>query len=113
MPAIVLAVIVLAACALGYRYYLEYLAEQVHTLDEESVTPAHEFRGGIDFVPTNNEVSLGHHLTSVAGAPIVGPTIAVIWGGAGAGAGGARHDFRLGGARLWRTSSPPGSTWRS
>jgi carbon starvation protein len=81
MPAIVLAVIVLAAYALGYRYYSKYLAEKVYALDESFVTPAHEFRDGIDFVPTNKHVLFGHHFTSVAGAaPIVGPAIAVVWG---------------------------------
>jgi carbon starvation protein len=81
MPAIVLAVVVLAAYVVGWRYYSRYLAERVYALDEAFVTPAHEFRDGIDFVPTNKHVLFGHHFTSVAGAaPIVGPAIAVVWG---------------------------------
>lgn len=45
------------------------------------MTPAHEFRDGVDYVPTNRYVLWAHHFTSVAGAaPIVGPPIAVIWG---------------------------------
>lgn len=81
MPAIIVAVVVLALFALGYRYYSDYLARKVFVLDAQFVTPAHTLRDGIDFVPTNRHVLFGHHFTSVAGAaPIVGPSIAVFWG---------------------------------
>ncbi len=81
MPAIVLAVIVLGIFFLGYRYYSSYLARKVYGLDPQFVTPAHELRDGVDFVPTNKHVLFGHHFTSVAGAaPILGPAIAVFWG---------------------------------
>ncbi|SMO84041.1 carbon starvation CstA family protein [Melghirimyces algeriensis] len=66
---------------LGYRMYSKYLAEKVFRLDPEFQTPAHEFRDGVDYLPTNKFVLWGHHFSSVAGAaPIVGPAIAVIWG---------------------------------
>ena len=81
MPAIGVAVVVGALFFLGYRYYSAYLAERIYGLDPAFVTPAHEFKDGIDFVPTNKHVVFGHHFTSVAGAaPIVGPAIAVFWG---------------------------------
>ncbi|MFZ5869405.1 MAG: carbon starvation protein A [Actinomycetota bacterium] len=81
MPAIVVAVAVLGLFFLGYRYYSAYLARRVYGLDPAFVTPAHEFRDGVDYVPTNKHVLFGHHFTSVAGAaPIVGPAIAVFWG---------------------------------
>jgi carbon starvation protein len=81
MPAIIVAVVVLALFALGYRYYSDYLARKVYALDPAFVTPAHTMRDGVDFVPTNKHVLFGHHFTSVAGAaPIVGPAIAVFWG---------------------------------
>ena len=81
MPAIVVALAVLALFALGYRYYSSYLARKVFALDAAFVTPAHTLGDGIDFVPTNKHVLFGHHFTSVAGAaPIVGPAIAVFWG---------------------------------
>ncbi|MFC5999574.1 carbon starvation protein A [Quadrisphaera sp. GCM10027208] len=81
MPAIVVAVAVLAIFLVGYRYYSAYLARRVFGLDPAFVTPAHELRDGVDFVPTNKHVLFGHHFTSVAGAaPIVGPAIAVFWG---------------------------------
>jgi carbon starvation protein len=81
MPAIVVAIVVLAIFAVGYRYYSDYLARKVFALDPDFVTPAHTFNDGSDFVPTNKHVLFGHHFTSVAGAaPIVGPAIAVFWG---------------------------------
>jgi carbon starvation protein len=67
--------------ALGYRFYSAYLAKRVYALDPDFVTPAHAYKDGIDFVPTNKHVVFAHHFISVAGAaPIVGPAIAVFWG---------------------------------
>jgi carbon starvation protein len=81
MPAVVVVLFVAVAFFLGYRFYSRYLAEKVYTLQESFVTPAHEFRDGIDYVPTNKHVLFGHHFVSVAGAaPIVGPAIGVFWG---------------------------------
>ncbi len=81
MPAIVVAIVVLALYALGFRFYSKYLAERVYGLEEDFVTPAHELRDGVDYLPTNKHVLFGHHFTSVAGAaPIVGPAIAMVWG---------------------------------
>jgi carbon starvation protein len=74
-------VAVLSLFALAYRFYASYLAEKVYALDPDFVTPAHEFEDGVDYVPTNKHVLFGHHFTSIAGAaPIVGPSIAVVWG---------------------------------
>lgn len=81
MNAILLAVIGMFIFYLGYRYYSKYVSEKVYKLDASFKTPAHEFKDGKDFVPTNKFVLWGHHFTSVAGAaPIVGPAIAVYWG---------------------------------
>ncbi|MGH8793922.1 MAG: carbon starvation CstA family protein [Stackebrandtia sp.] len=81
MPAILVAVVVLAAFAAGYLFYSRYLADRVFGLDARRVTPAHQMSDGVDYVPTNKHVVFGHHFTSVAGAaPIVGPAVAVIWG---------------------------------
>ncbi|MCT2582184.1 carbon starvation protein A [Actinophytocola sp. S1-96] len=71
----------LAMIVAGYLLYSKYLARRIFRLDDGFVTPAHELRDGVDYVPTNKLVLWGHHFTSVAGAaPIVGPAIAVIWG---------------------------------
>ncbi|WP_020403500.1 carbon starvation CstA family protein [Gracilimonas tropica] len=66
---------------IGYRYYSKFLAEKIYQLNPDFMTPAHEFEDGVDYVPANKFVLLGHHFTSIAGAaPIVGPAIAVYWG---------------------------------
>lgn len=81
MSPVILMFIGLAIFALGYFVYSKYLARRVYQLDEKFVTPSHELRDGVDYVPTNKFILWGHHFTSVAGAaPIVGPAIAVIWG---------------------------------
>lgn len=81
MPAVVVMVAVLAIFALGYRYYSAYLAKRVYALDPTFVTPAHSYKDGIDFVPTNRHIVFSHHFISIAGAaPIVGPAVAVFWG---------------------------------
>lgn len=81
MSAILLLLMGFAAFLTGYRVYSRFIAGHIYRLDPDFQTPAHEFRDGVDFVPTNRHVLFGHHFTSVAGAaPIVGPAIAVIWG---------------------------------
>ncbi len=66
---------------LGYLFYSRYLAERVFLLNDKNKTPAHEFKDGVDYVPTNRWILLGHHFTSITGAgPIIGPAIAVMWG---------------------------------
>jgi len=65
----------------GYLFYSRYLSEKVFGLNDSRKTPAHELEDGVDYVPTNRWILLGHHFTSITGAgPIVGPAIAVIWG---------------------------------
>lgn len=81
MGAVTMLLFGLAMLAAGYLFYSKFIAERIYRLDPDFRTPAHEFRDGIDYVPTNKYVLWGHHFTSVAGAaPIVGPAIAVIWG---------------------------------
>ncbi|MFB1081835.1 carbon starvation protein A [Jeotgalibacillus sp. JSM ZJ347] len=81
MNAIALAAIGLFVFVLGYRFYSKFVAEKIYRLDPNYVTPAHRYKDGVDFVPTNKFVLWGHHFTSVAGAaPILGPAIAVYWG---------------------------------
>ncbi|MBM7579176.1 carbon starvation CstA family protein [Jeotgalibacillus terrae] len=81
MNAIALAAIGLFIFVLGYRFYSKFVAEKIYRLDPNYVTPAHRYKDGVDFVPTNKFVLWGHHFTSVAGAaPILGPAIAVYWG---------------------------------
>jgi carbon starvation protein len=81
MNAIWMAVVALTIFVAGWLWYSRFIAEKIYRLDPNFVTPAHRFRDGIDFVPTNKWILWGHHFTSVAGAaPIVGPSIAMYWG---------------------------------
>ncbi len=81
MPAIVLVFVGLGLFYLAYRYYSKFLAEKIYRLDPNFKTPAHELEDGVEYVPTNKHILMGHHFVSVAGAaPIVGPAIAMIWG---------------------------------
>ena len=81
MNSAILALIGIFIFFLGYRYYSRFLARRIYKLDDELVTPAHEFRDEVDYLPTQKHVLFGHHFASIAGAaPILGPAIAVIWG---------------------------------
>ncbi len=81
MNAALLAILVFALFALGYRFYSSFLSRHLFALAEDELVPSVEFADGIDFVPTRKSVLWGHHYASIAGAaPIVGPAIAVIWG---------------------------------
>jgi carbon starvation protein len=64
-----------------YKTYGRFLSRKVFKINEASLTPAHEFSDGIDYVPTKKGIIFGHHFTSIAGTgPIVGPAIGIIWG---------------------------------
>lgn len=81
MPAALVLTGAVILFAIGYKFYAPYLAKNVYGLDPAYVTPAHRFKDGVDFVPTNRHIVFSHHFISVAGAaPIVGPAIAVYWG---------------------------------
>lgn len=81
MNALWLTLIGVAMLLAGYFLYSRFLSTKIYRLSESYVTPAHELKDGVDYVPTKPLVLWGHHFTSVAGAaPIVGPAIAVIWG---------------------------------
>ena len=76
-----LAAIALLSFYLGYRFYSRFISDKIYGLDDNLITPAHEFEDGVDFVPTKREILFGHHFTSIAGAaPIIGPCIAAYWG---------------------------------
>ncbi|MDR1140952.1 MAG: carbon starvation protein A [Planctomycetaceae bacterium] len=65
----------------AYNTYGKFLARKIFQLSSDEVVPSVELQDNIDFVPTNRYVIFGHHFTAIAGTgPIVGPTIAVIWG---------------------------------
>ena len=87
---------------LGYRFYSRFLARKVFKLDDSKPTPAHTFEDGMDYLPTPKLIVFNHHFASIAGlSPILGPSLAVIWGWAptviwlvvGSILMGAVHDF--------------------
>jgi len=81
LNAATLAALVFVVFALGYRFYSGFLSREIYRLREDEPVPSREFEDGVDYVPTKLHVLWGHHFASIAGAaPIVGPSIAVIWG---------------------------------
>ncbi|HOO71986.1 MAG TPA: carbon starvation CstA family protein [Spirochaetota bacterium] len=65
---------------LGYRYYARFV-EKSFDIDGTHTTPAVEINDGVDYVPTKKFVLFGHHFASIAGGgPIIGPTVALIFG---------------------------------
>ena len=72
MNSALLALIVLIAFAVGYRFYSRFLADVIFQLREDEPVPSREFEDGVDYVPTRRHVLWGHHFASIAGAaPIV------------------------------------------
>lgn len=80
MPAIWLLALSMIVFLMGYIWYGRYLVKKFG-VDNSRPTPAHTRRDGIDFVPAQSPVLLGHHFASIAGAgPILGPIYAAIFG---------------------------------
>ena len=65
---------------LGYRFYSGFL-QRVFSGGEEAVPPSIALNDGEDYVPSKTPVVFSHHFASIAGAgPIVGPTVALVYG---------------------------------
>src|SRR5512145_2182598 len=65
---------------LGSRTYGRYLAKRLG-IDPARPTPAVAKKDGRDFVPTGLHVLFAHHFSAIAGAgPILGPTMALLYG---------------------------------
>lgn len=81
MNSLILVIIAIIGYLLAYRFYGRFLGRKVFRLSAERLMPAHEFKDGIDYVPTRPNIIFGHHFTTIAGlGPIVGPAIGIIWG---------------------------------
>jgi carbon starvation protein len=64
----------------AYFTYGRFISKKFD-IKNDKPTPAHAHADGVDYVPSNKLVVLGHHFASIAGAgPIVGPIIAVTFG---------------------------------
>ena len=70
----------LALFLLASRYYGAWVAKKIG-VDPDHPTPAQTINDGRDYVPTRTSVVFAHHFSSIAGAgPIVGPTLAIMYG---------------------------------
>jgi carbon starvation protein len=97
-----LAVLVIAVLAIGYRTYGRFIARQF-ALASTRDTPAHKHDDGVDFVPTRPFYLFGQHFSAISAAgPIVGPILAcqqfgwlpaLLWIMIGVIFIGAVHDF--------------------
>ena len=101
MHALTLLVISLLVFALAYRFYAKFIITKILVLNDKRPTPAHTFKDGRDYHPTNKYVLFGHHFAAISGAgPLVGPVLAAqfgflpgfLWILIGAVLGGAVHD---------------------
>jgi len=102
MHALTLLIISLLVFALAYRFYAKFIITKILILDDKRPTPAHTFKDGRDYHPTNKFVLFGHHFAAISGAgPLVGPVLAAqfgflpgfLWILIGAVLGGAVHDM--------------------
>ena len=81
MTPLIATVFCLIAYFVAYRLYAMHLGRRLFELASDRVTPAHELRDEVDYVPANRYVLFGHHYASITGlSPMLGPAIAVIWG---------------------------------
>jgi carbon starvation protein len=66
---------------IAYRIYGNYIADKLLGVDPNRITPAKQFNDGRDYVPSKLSVVFAHHFAAIAGAgPIIGPTVALIFG---------------------------------
>ena len=80
MNALIMLVIAAVILIIGYICYGGWLSKQ-WGIDNSIETPAHTLEDGVDYVPAQPYVVIGHHFSSIAGAgPINGPIQAAIFG---------------------------------
>jgi carbon starvation protein len=62
------------------RIYSRYIARSIGE-DPSHSTPACQYNDGRDYVPTKRYIVFAHHFSAIAGAgPIIGPTMAILYG---------------------------------
>ncbi|MEN6310959.1 MAG: carbon starvation CstA family protein, partial [Acidobacteriota bacterium] len=78
----VLLVLLVAAgvFVLAGRFYARFIARKIGE-DPNHPTPAVSRNDGRDYVPTKTYIVFAHHFSAIAGAgPILGPTMAILYG---------------------------------
>ncbi|MCX5700142.1 MAG: carbon starvation protein A [Candidatus Omnitrophica bacterium] len=102
MHALTLLIVSLLVFALAYRFYSKFIITKILIFNDKRPTPAHTFKDGRDYHPTNKFVLFGHHFAAISGAgPLIGPVLAAqfgflpgfLWILIGAVLGGAVHDI--------------------
>ena len=72
--------VAIGAYVLASIFYARYIARSMGE-DPGNPTPARIINDGRDYVPTKRYIVFAHHFSSIAGAgPILGPTIAILYG---------------------------------
>ena len=80
MNSLVLLILSIIIFIIAYLTYGRWLSKK-WGIDVSKLTPANTLKDGIDYVPTDAKVVLGHHFSSIAGAgPITGPILASVFG---------------------------------
>ncbi len=80
MNVLILLGISIICFGLAGRFYSRVIARKLGE-DPDHPTPAVRFNDGRDYVPTKTYVVFAHHFSAIAGAgPILGPTMAVLYG---------------------------------
>lgn len=80
MNVLVVLLVAAAIFVLAGRFYSRFVARRLGE-DPGHPTPAVTFNDGRDYVPTKRYVVFAHHFSAIAGAgPILGPTMAILYG---------------------------------
>jgi len=80
MNVLVVLLVAAAVFLLAGRFYSRHIAKSIGE-DAAHPTPAVTCCDGRDYVPTRNYVVFAHHFSAIAGAgPILGPTMAILYG---------------------------------
>lgn len=102
MHALAPIIVSLLVLSIAYRFYSKFIITKILVFDDKRPTPAHTFKDGHDYHPTNKYVLFGHHFAAISGAgPLVGPVLAAqfgflpgfLWILIGVVLGGAVHDM--------------------
>ncbi len=80
MNVLLLLIIAIIFFLLAARFYAGYISRKLGE-DPDRPTPAVTRNDGRDYVPTRNYIVFAHHFSAIAGAgPILGPTMALLYG---------------------------------
>lgn len=78
--ATLLLVISITLFIIAYFTYGRYI-KNILQINDNNKTPSHYKKDGVDYVPANRYILLGHHFASIAGVgPIVGPILGATFG---------------------------------